>query len=116
MPAVDGLVQFGLIFHGDDDVDACHVRLFRIASIDALNVDGAAADEAGNMVKTPVYCRRGWLNAVSLRSTFFPFWIGKDHFVKAPAAGNHGVDFLFRRNDHLKQGGTGVSKAGPAPV
>ena len=41
------LVQGPLVFHGYDDVDTRHIRFFRIAGVNILNVDGSPADEAG---------------------------------------------------------------------
>ena len=46
---LDDLVQLALRLDGDDDVDTRDIRLFRIAGRDALDIEGAPADEARHM-------------------------------------------------------------------
>ena len=46
---VDGLVEFPAVFNGNDDVDTRYVSFFRITGIDTFNINGSAADQAGDV-------------------------------------------------------------------
>ena len=50
---IDGLIEFPSIFDGNDDIDAGHIGFFRVPGVNAFDIDGSAADEAGNMGQTP---------------------------------------------------------------
>ena len=46
---VDGLVEFPTVFNGNDDVDTRYIGFFRIAGVDTFNINGSAADQAGDV-------------------------------------------------------------------
>lgn len=107
---LDDLIEFALRLHRDDDIDARDFRLLRVASGDALDIEGAPADGT-TCVRTPGLCRPARQAGISSSSipptpNLHPISeITEDHLVQALATRHHRQDIFLFRDDDIDEDG-----------